>query len=133
MDQQKYCKKSCKITEYTISKTFQPSHSGMPLGKVVFRYQFATPKATKNHMSKIPFKEVKQEYWVVSIPTLIGNLGGVLGLFSGFSFLTCFESLMIVVMENIWRRIKPEATDKVKSECQNTIQNPPPVHSTKLH
>ena len=66
-------------------------------------------------MSKKPFKEVKQEYWVIPITTLIGNLGGVLGLFSGFSFLTCFD-VVIDVMENIWRRIKPKATVKNNSE-----------------
>ena len=35
--------------------------------------------------------DVKQEYLIVDTFTMIGSIGGFLGLFIGFSFLTCLS------------------------------------------
>ena len=38
--------------------------------------------------------DVKQEYLIVDTITMIGSVGGTLGLFIGFSFLTCMSSII---------------------------------------
>ena len=92
-DQDKFCKKSCIVKEFGITKT-----STVPLhlrkrGQTVFGYQFEAPKATRNQLSKEPFKNVKREVWAVTFASLVGNVGGTLGMLIGFSFFMGFEKL----------------------------------------
>ena len=61
-----------------------------PMG---FQYQFASPVGTKDQRSKELFKTVKQEYLVNSFLSLVGNIGGTMGMFIGFSIIGMFESM----------------------------------------
>ena len=38
-------------------------------------------------MTKIPTKTIKQEHYIISGLAFIGNVGGILGIFIGFSIL----------------------------------------------
>ena len=51
--------------------------------------------------SKKPFKIVKTQYLITSIMTLVGNVGGTLGLFIGFSFLNISEWMIDFVTARI--------------------------------
>ena len=51
----------------------------------------ATEERLKNHRSEEPFKIVRKEYLIMSGISLVGNVGGMLGLFIGFSFLGISE------------------------------------------
>ena len=59
-----------------------------------FDYRFALPTATKHVRSKKPFNKVKTEYWLLPLSTLVGNVGGTLGMVVGFSFIGISETLM---------------------------------------
>ena len=110
-DQDKYCKKSCIVKQFGITKT-----STVPLhlrkrGQTVFGYQFEAPKATRNQLSKQPFKNVKREVWVVTFTSLVGNVGGTLGMFIGFSFFMGFENL-VAFMETFLSSMKTHVYQK---------------------
>ena len=97
--------KSCIVKEFGITKT-----STVPLhlrkrGQTVFGYQFEAPKATRNQLSKEPFKNVKREVWVVTFASLVGNVGGTLGMLVGFSFFMGFEKVG-AFLELFWSSIK---------------------------
>ena len=78
---------------------------------------FDSPKHTKNVRSLQPFKFVKTEYWVMSGMTLVGNIGGTLGMFIGFSFIGFSQWIMDLViglsqwiMDSINRKVNPSNT-----------------------
>ena len=48
----------------------------------------------RDHRSEEPYKTVRKEYLLMSGMSLVGNVGGMLGLFIGFSFLGLSESIM---------------------------------------
>ena len=72
-----------------------------PMG---FQYQFASPAGTKDQRSKELFKTVKQEYLVNSLMSLVGNIGGTMGMFIGFSIIGMFES-MTAYLDILWKRL----------------------------
>ena len=97
--QQENCKKLCLAKEFkTMSRT---STSGIGNGYSL-RLNFGTPKCTIDTRSDMPFKTVKREYWIMSWLSLIGNVGGTLGMFVGFSVITTAESAMTAVAK-FWR------------------------------
>ena len=50
-----------------------------------------TPKSLWKWRTKEPFKTVKTEYYIMSGLTFVGNIGGTLGMFVGFSFIGVAE------------------------------------------
>ena len=70
-----------------------------------FDYRFALPAATRDVRSKKPFKKVKREYWLMPLSTLVGNVGGTLGMFVGFSFIGTSERL-ISLGQNLWIKFR---------------------------
>ena len=107
-NQEKHCPKSCNIKEYQsrvdtnfILKTGQGltgAQTGTPLS---IEFTFDSPRYTKNVRSVHPFKFVKTEYWVMSGMTLVGNVGGTLGMFIGFSFIGLSQWIMDLVNRKI--------------------------------
>ena len=59
-----------------------------------FEYHFVIPESSKDIRIMKPFKYVYKEYLIMSEISLIGNVGGTLGLFVGFSFLGTSEWLI---------------------------------------
>ena len=94
-DQDIYCKKSCNIKEFVTEE--RDSKSRRRTDKFGFRYQFEVPIATKDHMSHKPLKTVKKEYLITNEISLIGNVGGTLGMFVGFSFIGTIEWLLEIL------------------------------------
>ena len=64
--------------------------------------------------SNAPFKIVKREYLIMTWMSFIGNVGGTLGLFVGFSFVTTSEWFVdaTVVVWNRMRRVINKPTVK---------------------
>ena len=52
--------------------------------------------------------EVWKEYYIMSGFSLVGNLGGQMGLFIGFSFLGCFSWLLSWI-QSFWRQISKDS------------------------
>ena len=61
-------------------------------------------------MSRKPFKIIKKEYLILNDMSLIGNVGGTLGMFVGFSFIGTFEWLL-----DILSKVKNHI--KIKQTC----------------
>ena len=61
-------------------------------------YTFQLPVDTRSLRSDYPFKIVKKEYLIMTWMTLVGNVGGTLGMFIGFSFITTSEWLITSAM-----------------------------------
>ena len=92
-DQDVYCKKSWNIKEFK-AEDFKSGHE---TDKTGLRFQFVLPQTTKDHMSKKPFKIIKKEYLIMNEMSLVGNIGGTLGMFVGFSFIGTIEWLMDIL------------------------------------
>ena len=72
-------------------------------GEFGFGYRFVLPKGTKDLRSKNPFKSVKKEYFIMSLMSLIGNVGGTFGMFVGLSIIGVTD----LVLEFLDKCFKP--------------------------
>ena len=70
-----------------------------------FYYQFVLPRANKDIRSLHPIKLVKREYWLLPGISLVGIIGGTLGMFVGFSFKGAFDWVVTIAID-IWIRFK---------------------------
>ena len=99
-DQDKHCKKSCSLKEFRVEKTLESSSSqGSRLTVLI---QFGLPESTRGFISKTLFKTVKTEQYIISGLQLLGNVGGILGIFVGFSFLGMTEPVLSI-SEKFWK------------------------------
>ena len=84
-------KKTCLVKEF---KTV-PIFSSTSFEALMVAYCFQSPKSTMNVWSVSELvKTVNKEYLIVSWMSLVGNVGGTLGMFVGFSFIGTTEWLM---------------------------------------
>ena len=92
LDQHKHCKKACHVKEFILDSKTEHGHKipDSP-NKFALDLSFNSPSSTKNLRSDQPFKTMSTEYSTLSEMTLLGNVGGHLGMFVGFSFITCSE------------------------------------------
>ena len=92
-DQYQHCKKSCFVEEYKI-RDETDWHATHDVNGFKLAYKFGLPDATKIIRSERPFKKVSQEYLLITELSLIGILGGALGMFIGFSFVGTSDWVM---------------------------------------
>ena len=101
-NQDTYCKRLCNVKEYKY-------RLGKRLGlddksnSLVFSYKFSSPSTGRNLRSWIPVKTVKKEYLVITFKSLVGTIGGTLGMFVGFSFFGTAEVLIECLLK-FWKR-----------------------------
>ena len=107
-DQDQHCKKTCRLKEFHVSREGLSDFWENSLTVLV---NFKLPEATRGIVSKSPFKTVKTEQYILSGLALLGNIGGILGIFVGFSFLGITESL-ISISETIGKRLRKSAKRK---------------------
>ena len=89
------CKKSCKIINYNgISKPIMGYVNTRQL--VWIEYSFNSNEI-----------QVHQEYFIYGIDELVGSVGGILGLFIGFSFVDFLLKIINSVKENLMNRLYP--------------------------
>ena len=117
-DQERHCKRSCQIKEFTIAKS-SLNTGGTQFDvwrkdpyKIVLAFGFASPKVTKNSMSEKLFKNVNTEYLIMNLWSLIGNVGGTLGVFVGFCFIGISDWLIDLFFEKCWKFKKSKANRK---------------------
>ena len=83
------CKKLCSVTEYKLrDESLDKSLDDLGIGDSTFiiDYGFSPPDATKALRNDFPYKTVHEEYLILDKMTMIGSVGGTLGLFTGLSF-----------------------------------------------
>ena len=78
----------CKLAQ--ISSMTCPSQ----YGSLQVTYTFAVPSSTKNTWTDKPSKTIVTQFYITTWNTLIGTVGGTLGLFVGLSFLGIGEWLL---------------------------------------
>ena len=96
-------KKSCTVKEFRTKMREKYTYYGP--NTMGFDYQFALPTATKHVRSKKPLKKVKTEYWLLPLSTLVGNVGGTLGMFVGFSFIGVSERFLSLG-QSLWIKLR---------------------------
>ena len=117
VDQRKYCQKACRVEEFKrhgIPKqegiNFDSVDSNMELyfsrsdwrdwvsktwnlsaidadSTIVVGYKFELPDFNRDPRSDEPYKTVKREYLIITWISMIGTVGGTLGMFEGFSLI----------------------------------------------
>ena len=111
-DQKLYCKKSCHAKEFKVkletnmrgsewnswkkekwawNETFNLENS------FILEYSFEQPEWNRDQRSEEPSKTVHREFMTMSFMSLVGNVGGTLGMFIGFSFVGTSEWFMDLV------------------------------------
>ena len=109
-DQRLHCKKSCRVKEFKVkfdmmrqdmmkwkkenwtwNETFNSENSH------IIEYRFEQPEWIRDQRSDEPFKTVHREILAMSFMSLVGNVGGTLGMFIGFSFVGTSEWFMDLV------------------------------------
>ena len=100
LDHEKHCKKTQNGKEFEIEWLNQGRNTTndlKPNSKFrIIEYKFSVPLFILDHRSEEPFKTVMTEYYVTTGLSLVGNIGGTLGMFIGFSFLGTAEWLLNV-------------------------------------
>ena len=107
-DQEEHCKSPCTIKEYKIETT----RSQNDMEKVIpnqlkAQFKYSLPATTfKKHMTnKLLNKTIKTETYLITGLALLGNVGGILGIFVGFSFMGVSDWIM-TGFGKIWNRYK---------------------------
>ena len=72
---------------------------------ISFEYNFGFPHSTPLVRSYELFKTIKEKYVIISWMSLLGNVGGTLGMFRGFSFITTSEWAIDAGL-SVWKRCK---------------------------
>ena len=87
--QEEHCKKTCTVQVFKTEEIGEGSYSSD--GTFGLKYKFAESQSSRYRSTK-PFKSVREEFWLISWTSLLGNVGGTLGMFLGFSFFTLTEA-----------------------------------------
>ena len=90
-DQDKHCTRSCLVKEFKLEEVKIRSQTSS--NNFSFSYYFELPSSLRGLQPEKPFKTVNREYWIMTGMSLIGNVGGTLGMFIGFCFIATFEWL----------------------------------------
>ena len=107
-----HCKSQCVIKEYKIQKISDTLLDQSDQTWVFFKLPASTRRATTMTLEK----NIKTEQYVISGLALLGNVGGMLGIFVGLSFIgvsdwimTCFEKMW----RQYWRHLDWESRNNM--------------------
>ena len=133
-NQNEYCRKACHVEEYKVEHAVGGMYSKydilpwdrdswshwlrenwewgqrIPQNSFLFEYDFELPLGTRDRRSNKPFKTVKREFLIITGLSLVGNIGGTLGMFAGFS-LFGISDWFITISQNFLAWIKHQAKD----------------------
>ena len=118
-NQESKCQISCQIKEFLTEKdcTWNQFYSA---GQFGFEYRFIKKPSSNDLRSKKIFKKVKEQYYITNEISLVGNVGGTLGMFVGFSIIGTSESF-ITLIGYVWKRLmawRLKAKDKKKTDLE---------------
>ena len=114
------CQKLCHSYTFAYSTNV---YKGTAQSKKEIQYFFKSdPEGSglrrQKHRSMEPFKTVKREYLLMTTMSFIGNVGGTLGMFIGFSFVGTSEWLIDIVSK-AWTWIR-EVNQAQKSRLSDS-------------
>ena len=86
-NQPDHCKKACSVREFRVKDKTEKEKDCFSNSKwFSMEYEFGSPDSSKELRSRRPFKTVHKEYYILDERGMIGNIGGTISLFTGFSF-----------------------------------------------
>ena len=97
-----HCKKACNIIEYKLEKASNTDSLEITNDTVAVELKFDTPSSRRHSRLMLPYKTVHTEYLVTTWISLVGAVGGTLGMFVGFSIIGTSEWLMA----HVWKCFK---------------------------
>ena len=117
-DQGTHCGRLCRTREYIteVEKTIPTwsicqENKSLNFPEIIFEYRFKEPSNSRGRFMR-PSKIVHEEYFVMSWMSLVGNLGGTLGMFIGFSFIGVSEK-MIEFGTWMWIKVKKQKSGQI--------------------
>ena len=99
--QNENCRKACRVKEFKVSAY----HYELAREFHTTEVRFELPDSTRGQMTKVPRKIIRQEQYIISGLAFLGNVGGILGIFVGFSILGASEWITSVI-ESLHKRLK---------------------------
>ena len=89
----KDCWKSCLVVEYSLYHGYSAREEHHDGKQVVFQLSYNFKPLSNWDRSNIgpPVKVIKTEYFIMTTMLMVGNVGGTLGMFLGFSFTVASE------------------------------------------
>ena len=124
LDQTELSTRTCKVKEFKIKP--KPISKNTVDGNLVVWIKFERAEEeianAREWLTTRTFKTVKREQYVISTFSLIGNIGGTLGMFVGFSFLSTSEWIMNVIETLLGHfRSRKRTLSQTLSYKQNTV------------
>ena len=77
-------KQLCSVQDYTVEESVHDIHTA--IDQLSFYIAYSEPKYSRGHRGLRPVVVVHKENLVINGFTLLGNVGGQMGMFIGFSF-----------------------------------------------
>ena len=124
--QAEVCKKACQVKEFEFGETSAnrdvmpgyPKTINSPGKLFEMEIKFDTPYSTKDIRSEELFKNVMTEYLIVTTMSLVGVVGGTLGMFAGFSFFGVTEWFIAVASVELQKLTKITSKEKPRSPAK---------------
>ena len=96
------CLVSCVVTEFKTKLIKREPHGLVMRNEMRLEYKFEMP-FNDDLRSKSPYETVRKEYYIMPLISLVGNVGGALRMFLGFSFFRMCKWIMTVGRQtNTW-------------------------------
>ena len=96
-DQIKHCQKSCNVKEFITQLDLEKWGNNL-YPRPNFKYCLELAESNRDVRTLQPFKTVKTEYWIVTFMSLMGVVGGTMGMFVGFSIMrSTFEIKRVIL------------------------------------
>ena len=106
------CPKLCNIVQYSGKLIMVYNHKQGPYN-YSFRYRFAPPHTEK----------IFEEYLIYDIVSMVGSVGGNLGMWIGFSFTGFISNMMIIIQNRIALGFKKTREFSVKVRTHTRTQS----------
>ena len=89
-----HCKKACNLKEYKLEKASAADYFTRTNDTIAVVLKFDSPSSRRQSRLMLPYKTVHTEYLVTTWISLVGAVGGTLGMFVGFSIIGTSEWFM---------------------------------------
>ena len=113
-------KRSCKATEFELG-TEKLIKGNMSIefatwlkNNLVLEFSFDVQYSTRDLRTEKFFKVVHTEYLINTLMSLMGNIGGTLGMFVGFSFISIPQMISETFLSIFWKGLQ-----KISTKCSS--------------
>ena len=122
--QEKYCKRPCHVKQYRNKRIRGNKPNSDDLENFLVSYQIKPPPSVNGQRKEMPLKTVNTEYLIVGWMSLKCNVGGMTGLFVGFSFMGMYESFLVQLTKFLKWINRPKSNQEgAEKEKRQPIQD----------